>query len=311
MPPSSGLGKKPGYTQHMADLHASNSAEHRDEPGTTRTWWHPLLARLLDHVLATAYRVLEEVYVGRIPLRLDILLIRRETGQLSEANRRDLVLLLPLLNRFTLVQFKGPTDALQRGDLAHLVGCAMLWHSQQVDPISRDDISLVVLAPTLNQAMRDELQLLGCDIHEREAGIFGVVGLPFSAWLVENDEMAKRGQPILSLVSRVFLRDRERIIEQLTDTGHLGLLYYMLQQVQQFRRAGEAFAMQHKDLEYMGEVEEELQMAVLDAIPPEERLRGLRPKEWLSGVSFEELVSDLSEEQRARLRELLDRQSGC
>lgn len=78
------------------------------QPGTTRTWWHPLLARLLDHVLATAYRVLEEVLIGKLPLRLDILLIRREAGELSEASHQDLAVLLPLLNRFTLMQFKGP-----------------------------------------------------------------------------------------------------------------------------------------------------------------------------------------------------------
>jgi hypothetical protein len=42
------------------------------------------------------------------------------------------------------------------------------------------------------------------------------------------DAVAQRGQPILSLVSRVFLRERKRIIQQLTDAGHLGLLYYAL-----------------------------------------------------------------------------------
>ena len=56
-------------------------------------------------------------------------------------------------------------------------------------------------------------------------------------------------------------------------TGPVALLYYMLQQVQQFRSLGEDFAMQHKDSEYLGEVEEELQTAVLEAIPAEKRLR--------------------------------------
>ena len=193
----------------MSDLDPSDSSERPGQPGTTRTWWHPLLARLLDHVLATAYRVLEEVLVGKLPLRLDILLIRREAGELSEASHQDLAVLLPLLNRFTLMQFKGPTDALQRGDLAQLVGCAFLWHSQQAEPIPQRDISLIVLAPTVNAAVRDELELRG----------------------------------------------------QLTRTGHVALLYYMLQQVQQFRSLGEDFAMQHKDSEYLGEVEEELQTA--------------------------------------------------
>jgi hypothetical protein len=103
-------------------------------------------------------KLFEEVLVGKLPLRLDILLIRREAGELSEASHQDLAVLLPLLNRFTLMQFKGPTDALQRGDLAQLVGCAFLWHSQQAEPIPQRDISLIVLAPTVNAAVRDELE---------------------------------------------------------------------------------------------------------------------------------------------------------
>ena len=97
------------------------------------------------------------------------------------------------------------------------------------------------------------------------------------------------------------------------------MLYYMLQQVQQFRSLGEDFAMQHKDSEYLGEVEEELQTAVLEAIPaekrlrgllPEERVRGLPPEARVRGLSPEELLGGLSEEQAARLRELLERRRG-
>jgi hypothetical protein len=108
----------------------------------------------------------------------------------------------------------------------------------------------------------------------------------------------------------------------------VALLYYMLQQVQQFRSLGEDFAMQHKDSEYLGEVDKELQTAVLEAIPAEKRLRGLLPEERLRGLlpeervrglppearvrglSPEELLGGLSEEQAARLRELLERPRG-
>jgi hypothetical protein len=138
----------------MNNHEPSESAASVDQPGKTRTWWHPLLARLLGHVLAMAYEVFEEVLVGKMPLRVDILLIRREGGQLSEASHRELAVLLALLNRFTLLQFKGPTDALGRGDLAQLIGCTYLWHSQQSEPIYQRDISLIVLAPTINQALR-------------------------------------------------------------------------------------------------------------------------------------------------------------
>ncbi len=143
-----------------------------------------------------------------------------------------------------------------------------------------------------------------------------MAGAPFTMWLLETDVMAEHGQPILSLVSGVFLNEHRRIIEELGRTGHGRLLHYMLQQVGQFRSLGEDFAMQHKDSEYLGELEEELQTAVLESIPvekrlqglpPEKRLQGLPPEERLRGLSPEELAAGLSEEQAARLLELLKR----
>jgi len=119
--------------------------------------------------------------------------------------------------------------------------------------------------------------------------------------------MARRGRPILSLVSGVFLKKR---IEELRRTGHGRLLHYVLQQVAQFRGLGEDFAMQHKDSEYMGELEGELQTAVLDLIPVEKRLQGIPPEERFRGLSPEELAAGLSEEQAQRLRELLERRQG-
>jgi hypothetical protein len=313
------------YAVAMSTPQNTDGSERQDRPGKTRTWWHPLLARLLDYELATAYAVRDEVLVGKLPLRVDILLIRRATGQLSEASRRDLSVLVPLLNRFTLIEFKGPTDTLDAGDLAQLVGCAFLWHSQQAERVPQADISLIVLAPSVNEAIRDELRCLGWQISEHEAGVHRITGGPFTMWLIETDVMAELGQPIFSLVSRVFLNEHERIIEQLTRTGYGMLLCYTLQQIEQFRSLGEEFAMQHADTEYMGELEEELQTAVLEAIPverrlrglpaeerlrglpAEERLRGLSPEEVLRRFTPEQVAGGLSDEQATRLRELLER----
>ena len=97
------------------------------------------------------------------------------------------------------------------------------------------------------------------------------------------------------------------------------LLCYTLQQIEQFRSLGEEFAMQHADTETMGELEEELQTAVLEAIPVERRLRGLSPEEVLGRFSPrevlrrftpEELAGGLSDEQAERLRELLGQKKG-
>jgi hypothetical protein len=205
---------------------------------------------------------------------------------------------------------------MESGDLAQLIGCAFLWQSQQAEPITVQEISLIALAPTVNQALREDVQLLGGELGHREPGIWRVSGLPMTTWLVETDEMAKRGQPILSLVSRVFLREHGRIIQQLKRTGHGALLHYMWQQIQQFLSLGEVFAMQHADSQYMPELEDELATSVLEAIPPERRLRGLSPEERLRGLSpeellralpLDELVEGMSEEQAAHVRQLLER----
>jgi hypothetical protein len=110
----------------MTESPQSDSPDGADRPGKTRTMWHPLFVQMLTHALADAFTVVGEVLVGKMPLQVDILLIRRESGQLSEQGRREIAALVPLLNRFTLMEFKGPTDSLERGDFAHLVGCAFL-----------------------------------------------------------------------------------------------------------------------------------------------------------------------------------------
>ena len=74
--------------------------------------------------------------------------------------------------------------------------------------------------------------------------------------------------------------------------------------------------MQHTGTEYMGQLEEELQTAVLETIPvekrlrglpPEERLRGLSPEEVLKRFTPEEVAEGLTDAQAAQLRDLLDR----
>jgi hypothetical protein len=316
----------------MIDSQQSDSSGPGEQPGKTRTWWHPLLVRLLRYELDSAYSVSEEVPVGKMPLRVDILLVRREEGALSEAAQRDLSALVPLLNRYTLIEFKAPPDALERGDMAHLAGCSYLWHSQEIAAVLHNEVSLIVLAPVLNAAAREEMRRLGWEPIEEGPGTFRVSGSPFMTWLIETDVAGARGQPVLSLVSRVFLKDRQRIIEELARTGHLGLVHYMLQQVQQFRAAGEAFAMQHRYSDNLVDVEEDILSdvlesvpegiltnvlesvpdetltKVLESVPAERRLRGLPPEERLRGLSPEQLASGLSEEQAAELRKLLERQ---
>ena len=307
-----------------------------DPPGKRRTWWHPLLVRVLNYELSSAYDVQDELPVGQMPLRVDILLIRRASGQVSSEASRDLSVLLPLLNQFTVVEFKAPTDRLRRGDLAKLLGCSLLWHSQQKERISAADMSLVVMAPKMTRVFREELSLLNSKAKRVGTGIFRIEGWPFATWVVETDPIAKEGESVLSMFSRVFLQDRERIIERLMQTDSVSVLYYVFQQIQWFRDQGKEFAMQHAHSEHIVEWEEDLKTSFLRSLPvedllrglapeerlrglppeerlrglpPEERLRGLPPEERLRGLPPEEIVRSLSPEASKRVRQLLNQQS--
>lgn len=282
-----------------------------DEPprvGRTRTWWHPLLARLLAWLLEDGYEVQPEVPVGAMPLQIDVLLVRRESGEVSPWAQHDLPELLPCLRRRTLIEFKGPTDALEAGDWELLMAYAFLYLQQETAALTNEELSLVFLAPVITEPFRQRLALrrLSLEAEVGEPGVYRIVGSMFDTWVIETDEMARRRQPILTLFSRVFLRDRGRIIRELQAAGHAPVLYYVAQQIQQFRQFGEEWIMQFPNVEELDKMEAELKRAFLAGCSLEERLEGLLPEERLAGLSPEERLAGLSPEERRRLKQLLD-----
>ncbi len=68
--------------------------------------------------------------------------------------------------------------------------------------------------------------------------------------------------------------------------------------------------MQHADTEFMTELEEELQTAVLETIPVEKRLRGVSPEEVLRRFTPEGFAEGLTDDQADRLRRLLELRRG-
>ena len=69
----------------MTEIQQTDPFDETDRPGKTRTEWHPLLVAMLRFALDPAFRVEAEVSLGKPPLRLDILLVRREGGKIPEA----------------------------------------------------------------------------------------------------------------------------------------------------------------------------------------------------------------------------------
>jgi hypothetical protein len=279
---------------------SSPEGESQNRPGRTRTWWHPLLTRILKWVLGDAYDVDDEVQVGRMPMRLDVVLLRRLGGELPEAARRELRALSARLNQFTLVEFKGPTAALETGDLDEFFALAHLFRSQQRPIPARSEMTLVILAPQITAALRQDVQSSNLVFEEHEPGVHSLSGAFFSTWMIETDRVSGLSEPILTFFSRVFLRDTRHIIEEWKQSGYDDLLCYVVQQIQQFRRLGEAFALQHQGSEIMTQTLEELKAAVIAELPPEDRLRGLTPEDRLRGLSPDDRLRGLSPDDRLR-----------
>jgi len=290
----------------MSDPNDSNSAARGEKPGKTRTLWHPLLERLLTFSLSPAYTVQGEVLVGKMPLRVDILLVRRLGAEIPDVKRGEVAALLPLLSRFTLIEFKAPTDTLERGDFAQLLGCAFLWHSQQSELVPREDVSLVVVAPRITGPFRDELRALGCETADHAPGVYRVSGLPFTVWLVETDVMTASSAPVLSLVSRIFLREHASIIDELTEMGYSKMAYYAVQLIHQLQTHREEFAVPTEVSDEFGKLDANLVAEFWASMPPDLRDK-IPPQERLRGLTLEQRLAGLSDDEKAQLAELAKR----
>jgi hypothetical protein len=265
-------------------------------PGKTRTWWHPLLVRLLEYALSPAYEVRDEVSVGTLPLRADIVLVRREQAEVPELARRSLPALVERLNRWTLIEFKSPVDSLERGDLDRLLGVAHLFCAQQPEPIASANLSLVILAPSLTKPFEADAKLRGLVLLEEEPGVFRIEGGVFVVWLLEADRLTGPGEPAVTVFSRVFLRDPRVIMQMVRDPATDPALRYVYQQIRQFHQLGDAFMVQHT---HTAEMDQEY-AAFRDAF-----IQSLGPDERLAGLSAEDVFEALTPEQRVRLLDLL------
>ena len=204
-----------------------------------------------------------------------------------------------------MIEFKGPTDKLEHGDLDQFFACAHLFRSQQRQLPRKRDVTLIILAPRITAPFRGDVERSEMSLREHEPGIHSLEGGFFACWVLETDVLAGLAEPILTLFSRVFLRETRRIIEEWKQSGHDDVLFYVMQQVEQFQRMGEAFDMQHKESEKMRQTLEELKAAVFAEIPTEEILRRISPEDLLKRISPEQIIQSLDDDERRRLLDLL------
>jgi hypothetical protein len=118
--------------------------------------------------------------------------------------------------------------------------------------------------------------------------------------------LAGQDHPVLTLISPEFLRNRVQVYNLLRQAGYTELVVFMAQQIEQFRRLGKEFAMQH-----LGSEDEMLQTLkdMYAALPVEERLECLTTEERLKGLSPEDRLKGMTPEEFERLKQLVQGQA--
>jgi hypothetical protein len=101
-------------------------------------YWHPILTQLLRQFYGDRLEIQEEVNLGDVPLRVDLVLIKREPG---------VALPYPFnhLGDVTLLSYKGPEDTASQTDLRQLEIYALLYQDSFNLP-RRGDLTLWLVA---------------------------------------------------------------------------------------------------------------------------------------------------------------------
>jgi hypothetical protein len=180
-----------------------------------------LLASLLRWQLGSHYRLEEEVPVGSKPLPIDILLLRKEQGELPPDARRILAGLAEYLGDLTLLEFKSPSDTLRAGDFQTFLAYALLYRAQNQPMLQPGSLHLLVLAPRLTRPYQDELRLLGVTARRQEPGVWQLQGglIVHPQWVLETEELAGLDHPLMTLLSPSFLENRVGTYELMRQGG--------------------------------------------------------------------------------------------
>ncbi|HSN97604.1 MAG TPA: hypothetical protein VLS89_04870 [Candidatus Nanopelagicales bacterium] len=262
-------------------------------PPEVTTAWHPMLVALLEIYLPTGWQLTPEFMLNRMPLRVDMVILRRVAEPVGAA--RKLHSIFDHLRPHTLIEHKGPTDELAREDVPVLLayGAQYMRLAGVLEP---DDLCLMVVCDRISGSFVDQVKR-----HEGSFAPIGeglwrgrLAGLPLHGVETREACRANPTERLLYAFSRAYLTDPAGLLP--LDPEEVRVYTELYQQVEQFRKRRGAMAM--KDYERAHQSYEEILEQLLEQLPPEKRLAGLGPAERLAGLGPAERLAGLGPEER-------------
>ena len=255
-----------------------------------KTAWHPPFTGLLQERAPRWARVTPEVQLTTEPLRVDDVI---EVWADRERDPSDTGETLRGMWRYVievaLLEFKSVAWPVQRGDLYRLFAYGMLWltghprrardgDSARSERLSAHEVTLLLAVPSINAALREELDDLSLALPESDDGYHLITGALLSLVIVDLAAVAEREDDDLL---RVFAGRRPH---------SLAAQRWMRQH--QTLRSDAMSTQESLDLEGR----EEFVAFIVSGLTPKERMAGLKPEEIVSVLKPEEIAGALKPE---------------
>jgi hypothetical protein len=269
-------------------MSASESPE--IEPTTA---WHPMLVALLEIYLPDGWQLFPEFLLGRLPQRVDIVVVRRIHEPLEAA--RKIHSILHHLRPHTLIEHKGPTDDLEPGDALTLLGYAAQYMrmNKLADPA---ELCLMVVCDRIPRGFVEQIRRLGGKLSSTGGGLWGgeLAGMIMHGVETREAYRASPTERLLYAFSRAFLTAPAGVP---LDAEERQVYHSLYQQVEQFRR--ERGDMAIRDFEALQKSDEEFTAMWLARVKPEKRLQGLSSEEIAEAIHA--LPPEVQEELKKKL----------
>jgi hypothetical protein len=257
------------------------------------TAWHPMLVALLEFYLPGGWRLVPELLLGRLPQRVDILVLRLVEAVAGEV--RKLHSVFDHLRPHTLIEHKGPTDDLEPGDALTLLGYAGQYMrlTKVSDP---GEVCLMVICDRIPDGFVAQVERMGGTFEAVGAGLWRgkMAGILMRGIETRVAYRTDSSEHLLYTFSRAYLNEPGIMLSLDEEEKRVYTLLY--QQVEQFRRQRGNTAM--RDIDAALKSYEEVVKEWFEKLPLEKRLAGLAPEERLAGLAPEERLAGLAPEER-------------
>jgi hypothetical protein len=261
---------------------------------TKKTAWHPPFTGLLQERCPRWAKVSGEVQLTTEPLRVDDVVEvwadrphdPNDTGSTLRGMWRFIVVV-------GLLEYKSVVWPFQHGDLSRLIAYGMLWRAthqrreslpdgSRTERLAAHEVTLFLAVPSINTALREELDDLGLLLPASNTGYYQISGALLPLVIIDLRAVAELEDDDLL---RAFAGLRQHTVE--------GRRWVR----QHWSVKGDPMSTSTSATPDLYGYDEFIEQQLQD-LTPEQRLKGLAPEERLAGLAPEERLAGLAPAER-------------